>query len=326
MRVAGRETVARTSRLVNNIHMKRLFCTLAFSLLLLPAVTFAASKEQLEMQRDIADVQDQVRKIQSTLDQKLSSMQTLIEQSLESGHQTGRDVSSLGASVKDMVDRELKDALRPIAGLVAKVDNLNNDSSEVRNSLTDLNAQMNRVLQKLTDIDNAIKVLQAPAPPPPTVQNSDAGVPQNGAGRLSAVPPAGLLWGNANNDYSSAKYDLAAGEFADFVRNYPDDASAPKALVYLGQIHLMQMKYDLAVMDFDSVLERYPESKENTPDAYFMKGMALKYLGRRNDAADQFRTVIRKYPHSDRKPEAEEALKQMGLSAAAAPAAARKKK
>src|ERR1700733_2037582 len=86
------------------------------------------------------------------------------------------------------------------------------------------------------------------------------------------------------------------------------------------------MKYDLAVMDFDSVLERYPESKDNTPDAYFMKGMALKYLGRRNDAIEQFRTVIRKYPRSARKPEAEAALNQMGVSAGTPTAAARKKK
>jgi TolA-binding protein len=85
------------------------------------------------------------------------------------------------------------------------------------------------------------------------------------------------------------------------------------------------MKYDLAVTDFDSVLERYPESKD-TPDAYFMKGMALKYLNRRNDAIEQFRTVIRKYPRSDRKPEAEEQLKGMGVSAGPAAPAARKKK
>jgi TolA-binding protein len=57
-----------------------------------------------------------------------------------------------------------------------------------------------------------------------------------------------------------------------------------------------------------------------------MKGMALKYLGRRNDAIEQFRTVVRKYPHSDRKPEAEAALNQMGVSAGPATAASKKKK
>ena len=308
--------------------MKRLFGTLAFSLLLLPVATFAASKEQQEMQRDIAQLQDQVRMLQSSLDQSTAAMKTLIEQTLETSNRNSQSVSGLSSSVKDMIDRELKDALRPIAGLVAKVDNLNNDSSEVRNLLTDVVAQLNRIMQKLSDVDNAIKVLQAPAPAPPPNINHDAGASSPvSSSRAPSVPPAEVLWGNANGDYSGGKYDLAIGEFTDFVRAYPDDAFAPKALVYLGQIHLSQMKYDLAVTDFDAVLERYPDSKDNTPDAYFMKGMALKYLGRKNDAADQFRTVARKYPKSDRKAEAEEQLHAMGLTAGpAAPTAARKKK
>ena len=175
----------------------------------------------------------------------------------------------------------------PIAGLTAKVDNLSNDSSEVRNSLTDLNAQMNRVLQKLTDIDNAIKVLQAPPPPPPPSNtNPDAGVPRIRWRRPGAVPPAGVLWGNANNDYSSGKSDLAAGEFTDFVRDYPDDPFAPKAQYYIGQIHLSQMKYDTGCDGFRRRAGAIPRDQGITPDAYFMKGMALKSLGRRDDAAD----------------------------------------
>jgi TolA-binding protein len=305
--------------------MKRFTCALAFFTLLFPASIFAASKEQQEMQRDIAQLQDQVRTMQSTLDQKLASLQTLVEQSLDAGQRTIQNVGILNASVRDTLDRELKDALRPIAALTAKVDNVANDSAEVRSAVTDLNAQINRVIQKLNDIDNAIKVMQVPAaPPPPTSTNPDAPGGLTGSSRPAAVPPAQMLWSNANGDYSGGKADLAAGEFTDFVRAYPDDPFAPKALIFIGQIHLSQMKYDLAVTDFDSVLERYPESKD-TPDAYFMKGMALKYLGRRNDAADQFKTVVRKYPKSDRRPEAEDQLKAMGLSAATTTAAHKKK-
>src|SRR5580698_1826448 len=210
--------------------MKRFICSLALSTLLLSAPLFAATKEQQEMQRDIAQLQDQVRTLQSTVDQQMAAMKTLIEQTLEAGNRNSQSVSALGAIVKDTLDRELREALRPIAGLTAKVDNLANDSSEVRSSLTDLNAQMNRVLQKLTDIDNAIKVLNVPAPPPPASQNPDAVVPQTSGARPGAVPPAGTLYGNANNDYASGKYDLAAGEFTDFVRAYPDDVFAAKAL------------------------------------------------------------------------------------------------
>jgi tol-pal system protein YbgF len=133
------------------------------------------------------------------------------------------------------------------------------------------------------------------------------------------------LYGNATNDYSSGKSDLAISEFTDFLRFYPDDPFAPNAQYYIGQIHLGQGKYAQAVSDLDAVLERYPESKV-TPDAYFMKGMALKNLLRNDAAADQFRSVISKYPHSDRAPEAREQLRAMGLSAGPAATPARKKK
>jgi tol-pal system protein YbgF len=304
--------------------MKRLISILALSTLMLPGSIFAASKEQQEMQRDIAQLQDQIRTLQSGFDQRMAALQTLVEQALDAGNKTNTNVSVLSSSVAQTLDRELKDALRPVAAMAAKVDNLSNDSAEVRNSLADLTTQMNRVIQLLADMNNAIKVLQAPpAPPPPSNTNPDSPGLQTGA-RTSAPPPAATLYGNANNDYSSGKSDLAVAEFTVFLRFYPDDPFAPNAQYFIGQVHLGQMKYDDAVMDFDAVLERYPETKI-TPDAYFMKGMALKSLGHRDAAADQFKTVVRKYLHSDRAPQAEEQLRAMGLSAAAAPAARKKK-
>ncbi len=299
--------------------MKRSIWILALFILIVPGSTFAASKEQQEMQRDIAQLQDQVRTLQSGFDQAMAKVQTLLEQSLDAGNRTSTNVSVLNASVKDTLDRELKDALRPIAALTAKVDNLGNDQAATQSALADLTAQMNKVIQLLTDTNNAIKVLQAPPAAPPPNGGTDA----FGAQTSNAPKPsASIMWSNANNDYASGKTDLAAGEFADFVRDHPDDPYAPKAQIFIGQIHLGQMKYDQAVMDFDAVLERYPESKD-TVDAYFLKGMSLKFLGRYDAAGQQFKTVIRKYPHSDRAPEAAEQLRALGLSAGTA---AKKKK
>lgn len=301
--------------------MKRIICALAFSALLLPGSMFGASKEQQEMQRDIAQLQDQVRTLQSTVDQKMATLQTLVEQALDAGNKANTNVSVLNSSVRETLDRELKDALRPVAGLSAKIDNLGNDSSEVKNSLADLANQMNTVVRKLTDIDNAIKVLQAPPAPPPSAPGFDTSGAQT---RNGPPPPASVMYANAMNDYSSSKSDLAAGEFTEFVRAYPDDQSAPRALIYIGQIHLSQMKYDQAVMDFDAVLDRYTESKD-TVDAYFLKGMALKALKQPDAAAEQFRTVARKYPHSDRAAQAKEQLSAMGLSAGSTTTAHKKK-
>src|SRR5580693_3472019 len=99
--------------------MMRYTSVLALSILLIPGLASAASKEQQEMQRDIAQLQDQVRTLQSGFDHKMAALQTPVEQALEAGNKANTNVSVLTSSVTQTLDRELKDALRPIAGLTA---------------------------------------------------------------------------------------------------------------------------------------------------------------------------------------------------------------
>ena len=294
--------------------MKRYIGAIALSVLLTPGAGFAASKEQQEMQRDIAQLQDQVQKLQSSFDQQISAIRTLVEQALDAGNKTSTNLSVLANNITQTLDRDLKDSLRPVAGLSAKADKANEDISDVRAAMGEMTAQINRLQSQLNDINNAIKVMQAPQAPPPPPAGSGAGF----GGTTASVPPsAKALWTAASGDYSSGKADLAAGEFAEFVRIYPDDPQAPDAQFFIGQVHLGQQKYDQAVTDFDAVLERFQESSK-TPDAYFMKGMALKGAGQRNDAATVWKALIKKYPRSDSADQAKEQLKAMGLLAAPA--------
>jgi TolA-binding protein len=78
------------------------------------------------------------------------------------------------------------------------------------------------------------------------------------------------------------------------------------------------LKYEQAAQDFDAVLERYPDNKK-TPDAYFMKGMALKGAHHNDAAAIEFHNVINKFPRSDQAPLAKEQLRAMGLTASPTP-------
>jgi TolA-binding protein len=281
--------------------------------LLVPSASFAASREQQEMQRDIAQLQDQVRTLQSGFDQKMAALQTLVQQALEAANKANTTGSVLTSTVSQTMERELRDRLAPVAGVSAKVDNLSNDMAEVKNSLSDLSGQLNKLRQQLTDVNNAVKVIQAPPAPPPGADLTN--------GKNAPPVPASTLFTNAMGDYSSGKSDLAASEFADFVKFYPDDAMAPTAQLYIGQIHFAQAgKVEQAVLDFDTILERFPDSKV-TPDAWFMKGVALQKGNHRDDAAKEFRNLIAKYPKSDQAKQAGDQLKTMGLSVSKTPAA-----
>jgi len=293
----------------------RYFRTLAIATLLLPGgVLFAASKEQMEMQRDIAQLQDQVRTLQSSVDKNMATLQTLVQQALDVANRSNTSVNVLNSSVTQTLERQLRESLTPVAGLAAKVDNTNNDVAEVRNSVADLNVAVNKILQILTDMNNTLKVLQAPPAPPP---GSSSTAP-TGGGLSTAPPPAATIFGDALRDQNGGKLDLALSEYADFMKFYPNDPSCAAAQFNIGEIHYSQQKLDLAAEDFDAVIERYPDNSKSVPDAYFMKGMALKQSGHSVPAAATFRALIAKFPHSDKAEEARDQLK--ALNAAAAPA------
>ena len=268
------------------MRLTRVFSVFAVALFVIGSAS-AASREQQEMQRDIATLQDQVRALQSSFDQKLATLQTLAQQAVDAADKANTNVSVLSSGVGQTLGKEVSDRLTPIAGLNAKVTNVVSDASEVRTSVAELTTQMNKVQQQLSDINNAIKVIQAPPPPPPggdTVPGSAPGSAGPGAGN---APPPQALFNSAMSDYSGGKADLAASEFNDFLRFYPQDPNSITAQFYVAQIHYSQGKYDTAVKDFDAVLEQYPDNKL-TPDAYFMKGMALKSAGHRDAGALEF--------------------------------------
>jgi tol-pal system protein YbgF len=263
-----------------------------------------------ELQRDIAQLQSQLQALQSSQDQKLAAIQALVTQSLDAAGKANTSVSVLAATVNQTLERELKSQLTPIAGLAAKVDNTNNDVAEVRNQVSDLNLSLNKILQRLGDINDALKVIQAPAAaPPPTAS--------------VAPPPATTLFENAFRDQNAGRFDLAISGYNDFLKFYPEDPNAARAQLNIGEAHRGQKKYDQAAQDYDAVIERYPAS-DITPDAYLLKGMALKEAGKKADAATTFRALITKYPRKDQASQAKDQLRAMGLTATP-PATSRKR-
>ena len=277
------------------------------------------------MQRDIAQLQQQVQTLQSGFDQKIATLLTLVQQSLDAGNKANTGVSVLSSSVSQTLDRELRDRLTPVAGLSAKVDNVSNDAAELRNAMADLTAQVNRLQQQLSDVNNAVKLCQTPPAAPPPAPSDATTVPGGGpAAGTAPPPPAQAIYRNGMNDYSSGKMELAISEFQDFMRFYPDDPNAATAQEFIGQSHMAQGKYEQAAKDFDLVIERFPDSGTTTRESMFEKGMALKTSGKTVDAVKVWRDLIKKYPGSTEAKQSAEQIRAAGLSVAP-PTAARKR-
>jgi TolA-binding protein len=190
------------------------------------------------------------------------------------------------------------------------VENTNNDVAELRNRMEDLNTQMNRMQQLLTDLNNNIKVMAAPKaaePPPPT------------AAQTPPPPDASTVFNNAVRDETGGKLDLAISEYGDFIKFYPDNPNAARAQYNIGNCYYTKQQYDMAAQNFDKVITGYAEDVSLTPQAYFMKGMSLKATDKKA-AIGAWRQVIAKYPGSDAAKQAKGQLTAAGATASVAPA------
>jgi TolA-binding protein len=283
----------------------------------------AASKEMIELMRDISQIQEQMRILQQSFDTKISEIQVLARQAAEGTNRNQTTMVDLQRGIQAGTADLGKQVAQPIAAMNSRIDGLSNDMQAMQNSIADQNSKMAKIQQQLTDLLNAVKTMQAPAPPPPTTEGTT--LPLTGGGAPSAAgPPASAtqLWANGKRDMDSGNADLALQEFADYVKWYRDSDLAPNAQYNIGNIHYFQKKYDLAVEDFDQLLEAFPINPK-TPDAHYMKGRSLVALGQRADAVKEFKVCTAQFGSSLVAPKCKESLAAMPAAAASS---TRKKK
>lgn len=291
---------------------------------------FGASKEIMELQRDVALLQDQVRNLQSTLDQKVAAIQALTQQTLDSVNRTNTAVAVMENRFNDAMKQQEQSLNGPVANVGQKLDQMSEDFRAVRESVLDMNTRMGKLDAKIADLENMINTVRAPAAPPPATGTTSPGdssvTPGFGAAPSAAAsgPPQGLqagtLYTSAYSDQLAGKYDIAFQEFSDYLKYFGNTDLAPNAQYYIADIYYRKADYNNALTAFDAVLERFQENPK-TPDARYMKAMCLMKLGRNDSAAHEFRDVYARYAsdHPDIAAKAKAQLREMGLTVGTTP-------
>jgi len=282
-----------------------------------PVICSAASKEIVELQRDVAQLQDQVRALQSSFDTKMGTMAAQVQQLTESATRANNALATLQGAIQEQLRQQGKEVMAPVANVGTKIDEMSTAFQQVQNSMADVTARLGKLEQQVLDLSNAVRTINSPAPPPGA---STTGTGATGPTTSNVPPISGdMLYQNANRDRLGGKADLALQEYQEYVKLYGDGPLAPAAQYWVGDLYFGQSDYDNALKAFDQVLERYPANNK-TPDALLMKGKTLVKLDKRNAGAAEFRELIKRYPSSDAAVKAKAQLKQMGLSASPYPA------
>jgi tol-pal system protein YbgF len=265
--------------------MKHLFHLLP--ILILSAFPAFSQKEKIaEIQRDILLMQDQLRSLQRSQDEKMAAMQVLVQQILDSANKANTAVAVLDSAMRDRMKEQEKMLVGPVAGVGAKVDTMSNDFAGVREAVTDLSSRMGKLQNQIADINSAIKILAKPPAPPP-----------------DAVPPvaavsAETLYNGAMRDKSAGNSDLAIEQFQNYLKLFGNTDLAPNAQYYIGEIKYLRGDLDGALMAFDTLLEKYPDNPK-TSDAMLQKGRALVKAGFKAEARQEFTSLMKKFPTHD---------------------------
>jgi TolA-binding protein len=319
--------------------MFRLSLTATFAAAVLcfaPSPASAASKEILELQRDVALLQEQVRQLQQSQDRQLAAIQTLVQQSLAAANDATRSVAVIQSGLQQNLRDQESKVVTPVVGLNTRMDQMSQDMRTVQQAVSDLTNMVSKIQAQLTDLGNAVKVMQAPAAaPPPGAATAPGGMP-GGQGGMPGAPAAAPandtpsmsasdLYANAQRDRQGGKLDLALQEFSDYLRWYGNTDLAPNAQYYIASIHASQGDYDSAIREYDMVLEKFPDNNK-TADAMYGKGVALARLGRRTDGAREFTELIKRFPANSLAPQACRQLTDMGLKCPPSGHAASKRK
>jgi tol-pal system protein YbgF len=293
----------------------RIFALVLTALVSGPVLFAAPAKEIVQIQRDIALLQDQVRAMQQSTDQQLVRLVTLVEQALQASTKANTSLAVLESGLRDRLSQQLA---APIAGVSSKVDQMGTDFAGVRETVTDLNERIGKIQAQLVEMSNTIRTLQAPPAPPPGVSPTS-----------QSAPPPGMsptqVYETAMKDRSGGNLDLARQGFEEYLKWFGNTDLAPNAQFYIGTIHYDKNEFEPAILAFDAVLERYPENNK-TPDAMYMKGMSLLKSGQRTQAAAEFLDVIQKYPTAEVATKARAQRRALGLSVPATPASSKRRR
>lgn len=278
--------------------MRTLTRLLMLALVAGPVSVPAQNKNDLaSMQRDIAQLEDQVKQLQTSQNEKNKELTALVQQAVDASGRVTASLASLQKNLTDALNASLNEQqnkiVAPVAVLKTRLDEISGELSAVQQTVGDLSTKFVKFDDRLKDIYTAVTTPPVSAPPPPAA----AAAPPTANGAPAGTTALSLQQ-DAERDFSSGKYTLALDEFASFIKYFPDYAYAPVAQYHIAEIYKSNEQWEDAAKAFDDVVERFPKN-EKTIDAAYWKAYSLQKAGRNADAREEYKSFLSQYSTSE---------------------------
>lgn len=251
---------------------------------------WGVSKEMVQLQTQVQQLQEQMTAMQRSFDERMGVMNNLVQQSTDATNKATAALNTLQTNLQ----KQQTDAS-------GRSDQLSGQIQALNDSIDELKVRLTQVSKQLQDLQSAQQSQAAAL----AQQQQQQQAQQN-------APPPDVLYNNALRDYTGGNNDLATQEFSDYVKFYPNTDLAGNAYFYLGEIEFKQANYQQAVQSYDQVLQNFPGGNK-AASAQLKKGFALIELGKQDDGVGELRHLIQRYPHSPEALQARDRLRKLGV-------------
>src|ERR1700733_6535367 len=253
------------------------------SLATVPA--WGVSKEMVQLQTQVQQLQEQMTAMQRSFDERMGVMNNL---------------APAVPLLQSTLQKQQGDS-------ASHVDQLSGQIQSLNDSLDELKARLAKLSKQPEDMQSSQQSTAATAAQQQAQQQA-----------MAQAPPPDVLYNNALRDYNGAKNDLAIQEFSDYIKFYPNTDLAGNCYFYLGEIQFRQGNYQQAAQSYDQVLQNFPTGSK-VASAQLKKGFSLIELGKQDDGGVELRHVIQRYPKFPEALQARERLRKLGVASNARP-------
>ena len=256
------------------------------------APAYGASKEIIQLQTQVEQLQQQMTQMQQSFNERMGVMKNLVEQQTDSANKVSAAIQELQTSItKQQTDR------------ASQIDQISGQIQALNDTMDELKVRLAKLSKQFEDMQSSQQSMAA--------QQSQT---QQQAQAMASAPPPDVLYNNALRDYNGGKNDLAAQEFNDYVKFYPNTDLAGNAYFYLAEIQYKAGDFQKAVASYDLVVQNFP-SGNKAAAAQLKKGFALIELKKEDEGVQELKHVIQRYPRTPEATLARERLRKLGAAA-----------
>ncbi len=248
-------------------------------------------EEIIRLQKDILNLQNQLRDIQRSVDESNASFKLQLESLTASSNKT----ASLMESLKALTDLATASQKSAIADLMVEMKALNTRMDEIHQRINSISEQFAETRLQVENLKNPPRMILASGVPNQPISSDQ-------------------VYLAAYNDYMQGNYDVAIQGFQTYLAHFRESELADNAQYYIGECYYSQKKYNEAILSFDQVINLYPKGDKVSTSVY-KKGLSLVESQKHQEAIEQFKAILTRYANSPEAPIARQQLELLGVNA-----------